>query len=68
MVTRRTQVAVLVDDGSRRTSIDVDRQVQDFLRWFALAPAESEARRPRLAYAQPSFAVVPAQMLGARRN
>lgn len=67
MVTRRTHVAVLVDnDRDTRAAIDVDWQVQDFLRWFALAPAES--RRSRPAQPPPSFAVVPPQMLRARRS
>ena len=69
MVTRRTHTAVLVDDGrDRRAAIDVDRQVQDFLRWFALAPAEADARRAGQAQPKPSFAVVPAQVLRARRS
>ena len=65
MVTRHTHVAVLVGDArDRRAAIDVDWQVQDFLRWFALSPAESDAGRARPPQAEPSFAVVPAHVLG----
>lgn len=67
MVTRRTQVAVLVSEADDRLlhQLDADPQARQLLRWFQLlSPADRDAvhdlaRRRQSGEGRPSFEVVP---------
>lgn len=66
MVTRRTQVAVLVTDADDRVlqQLDADPQARQLLRWFeqlspdARAEVHALARRRHVGQGRPSFEIV----------